>query len=327
VFDDAVGDNLTGNAGTDWFFAKRTTPGLDNVTPATGETVTTPGAPPAPLLAQGGARVEDGSLAALTQAQLAPIVEEAQARWIGAGLSREQQTLLASLTWQIADLDAATLGLTVGNTITIDLTAAGYGWFVDVTPVDEAEFHFVRGLAQWIADGHSPAFGQMDLLTTVMHEIGHVLGYDDQSALRLGSGQAQRHSANLMTETLPTGVRRALLTDLVSSGASDPSTASNSPVRSFLSSPGGRSLLDSFTGLWGGSLGQGHAAPTMPRISVTPVIDWTDRDEADSRQKKSVLGASPQKASWLQRFLLQMGQDDVKPHDHGIEVVLPGKKK
>jgi hypothetical protein len=65
----------------------------------------------------------------------------------------------------------------------------------------------------------------------------------------------------------------------------------------------------------------------MPRTSVTPVIDWTDKDEADSRQKKSALGASPQKASWLQRFLLQMGQDDVKLHDHGIEVVLPGKKK
>ena len=58
-----------------------------------------------------------------------------------------------------------------------------------------------------------------------------------------------------------------------------------------------------------------------------PVIDWTEADEHDSRQKKAALGASPQKVSWLQRFLFQMGQDDATPHDHGIEVVLPGKKK
>lgn len=85
VFDDTVGDNLNGNAGTDWFFAKRTAPNVDNVTPATGETVTTPGAPPAPLLAQGGARAEDGSFPALTNAQLGPIVEEA---WLSRFVSR-----------------------------------------------------------------------------------------------------------------------------------------------------------------------------------------------------------------------------------------------
>jgi hypothetical protein len=39
------------------------------------------------------------------------------------------------------------------------------------------------------------------------------------------------------------------------------------------------------------------------------------------------VGASAQNASWLQRFLFQLGRDEVKHHDHGIEVVLPGKKK
>jgi len=58
----------------------------------------------------------------------------------------------------------------------------------------------VKGLAQWIADSHSPAADHMDLLTTVLHELGHVLGYDDQ--------QAQQRHTMLMAETLPAGVRQ-----------------------------------------------------------------------------------------------------------------------
>src|SRR5262249_45412482 len=46
----------------------------------------------------------------------------------------------------------------------------------------------------------SPAEGRMDLLTVVMHELGHVLGYDD---LPVAS-----HPNDLMAENIPTGVRR-----------------------------------------------------------------------------------------------------------------------
>jgi len=82
-----------------------------------------------------------------------------------------------------------------------------------------------------------------------------------------------------------------------------------------------------FARAWGSNgTGNGSATPTKP-TTVNPVIDWTEIDEHDSRSKKSALCASPQKTSWLQRFLFQMGQDDATPHDHGIEVVLPGKKK
>jgi hypothetical protein len=101
-----------------------------------------------PLLAADGVAVEVEGAAALTAQQLAPIMEVAQARWTASGLTAEQAAALATVQVTIADLDGATLGLTSGTTITIDPTAAGYGWFLDVTPVDDAEFHFVRGLAQ-----------------------------------------------------------------------------------------------------------------------------------------------------------------------------------
>jgi Ca2+-binding RTX toxin-like protein len=286
----------------------------------------------AQLQAAGGAHADEGSLAALTAPQLSPLVEDAKARWIASGLTTEQAATLASLHFTIADLDGATLGLTDGTSVLIDRTAAGYGWFIDPTPFTNEEFvnggsmvegrwsivsdssrlavHDSRftsaGEAPWqcFATPDSAAAGKMDLLTTVMHELGHVLGYDDHS---VHSPLTLDHST-LMTETLPTGVRRSLLTDTFSSVSSD-----HSPL----------------TTHHGCRLSQAPSVntPVTPQRTVMPVIDWTDVDAPREQHRISALGASAQKASWLQRFLLHMGADDAMPHDHGIEVVLPGKKK
>ena len=162
----------------------------------------------AALLAEGGALAENGSLPVLTDAQLAPIVDAAKAQWIAGGVTSEQAAALSSAHVTIANLDGVTLGQTQpalssvegGSNIQLDQTAAGHGWFIDATPQDNAEFHFVNGLSQWVADGHSPAAHHTDLFTVVMHELGHVLGLED----RRGQGP----KGTLMMETLPEGVRR-----------------------------------------------------------------------------------------------------------------------
>jgi len=229
-------------------------------------------------------------------AQLAPIVEEAKARWIASGLTEEQVSTLAAIQFSIIDLDGGTLGLTDGTSVLIDRTAAGYGWFIDPTPFTNEEFvnggsmvdgqwsiesdssqtvHDSRftsaGASPWQfnAKPDSAAAGRMDLLTTVMHELGHVLGYDDHS---VHSPLTIHHGCRL---------------------SQAPSV--NTPV--------------------------------TPQRTVMPVIDWTDVDAPREQHRISALVASAQKASWLQRFLLHMGTDDAQHHDHGIEVVLPGKKK
>ena len=51
----------------------------------------------------------------------------------------------------------------------IDDDGAGFGWFLDATPLDDLEFAS--------NDGDRPA--GIDLLTVVMHELGHVVGLDD----------------------------------------------------------------------------------------------------------------------------------------------------
>jgi hypothetical protein len=50
------------------------------------------------------------------------------------------------------------------------------------------------------ADASSPAFGHVDLLTVVTHELGHVLGFASVNPM------LQAH--DWMTETLATGIRR-----------------------------------------------------------------------------------------------------------------------
>jgi hypothetical protein len=83
---------------------------------------------------------------------------------------------LNSVRFEIADLNGLALGETIGTTVLIDINAAGYGWFIDTTPSDDSEFKRNNGDGEMLATASSLAYGDMDLLTVVMHELGHVLG-------------------------------------------------------------------------------------------------------------------------------------------------------
>jgi hypothetical protein len=110
------------------------------------------------------------------------LFSEALARWQAVGADI---TSLADVSVQIADLGGTTLGLSSGNTIWLDANAAGWGWFVDATPNDDSEF---------TTRGDQGEQGKIDLLTVLMHEMGHLLG--------LG------HSATgIMDDSLTTGTR------------------------------------------------------------------------------------------------------------------------
>jgi hypothetical protein len=84
----------------------------------------------------------------------------------------------------------------VGKTVDSDRDAAGYGWFADPTPADDGEFADLLGAHTLAARKESPTANRVDLLTTVMHELGHVLGYDDVTV-----------ADDLMSVMLPLGTR------------------------------------------------------------------------------------------------------------------------
>ncbi|MCL5281932.1 MAG: hypothetical protein M1376_18715 [Planctomycetes bacterium] len=157
-----------------------------------------------------GPGVEPG--ASLSADALMPVVGEAIDRWASTlNLDAAQRALLGSVSFQIADLGGLILGETQGITVLIDTDAAGYGWFVDTTPDDDAEFRTTGGDGALVAKLSSQAAGKVDLLTAVMHEFGHVLGFVDLDA--------GTDAADVMFKALTAGIRRTETEFLGETGA------------------------------------------------------------------------------------------------------------
>ncbi|MCA9067551.1 MAG: matrixin family metalloprotease, partial [Planctomycetaceae bacterium] len=132
----------------------------------------------------------------LRVSEVVPLFHEAVRRWDALTDRPIIERTLREVVVQIADLPDEQLGFAVQNSITIDLNAAGVGWFLDPTPGDEVEF-VERRDGEFRAHRRSEAHGGIDLLTVLMHELGHVLGFghsDDR--------------ADLMNDSLDPGVRR-----------------------------------------------------------------------------------------------------------------------
>ncbi|NJN52981.1 MAG: hypothetical protein HC809_15685 [Gammaproteobacteria bacterium] len=60
----------------------------------------------------------------------------------------------------------------------IDVDAAGNGWFVDATPLDDSEYGVFGYGGSADALAGTDAASLIDLLTTILHEQGHLLGLD-----------------------------------------------------------------------------------------------------------------------------------------------------
>jgi hypothetical protein len=147
---------------------------------------------------------------AISNAELQSTVQEALALLHADGISPALLQSLASATYTLAELPPGVLGETFvqSNTVEISADAAGYGWYVDSTSDDPAFG------ADGTAAADSPAARHEDLLTTVLHEMGHLAGQADVAYATTGS--------NLMDTVLPLGTRRLDALDLIfASGAVD----------------------------------------------------------------------------------------------------------
>lgn len=130
------------------------------------------------------ASAESGPQAALSEAELAPIVAEAIRRWQQAlGLSEQVVEALRATTFHVADLDGLVLGLADDGEVWIDASAAGHGWFIDATPADDLEFRRPLAGGPLAAAPRSDAADDLDLLSAVTHELGHLLGVDPHQTL------------------------------------------------------------------------------------------------------------------------------------------------
>jgi hypothetical protein len=134
----------------------------------------------------------------VTEEEIQGMLAAAIQRWVASGLAGEQLNLMRGAEVRVRDLGGDLLGLAGGGTITLDDNAAGHGWFADPTPLEDEEFRAADHVFAALADG--PAAGRMDMLTVLMHELGHLAGLDDIDP----AGASDR----LMTESLPADIRR-----------------------------------------------------------------------------------------------------------------------
>ena len=131
---------------------------------------------------------------ALTQAELAPVVAEAKAIWqMALGPQATELALLNGITIDIGQLPEGMIGATQGSLITIDATAAGWGWNYDTSA---AAYHTTVHPGVLTAGQGEHAASEMDLLSTVLHEMGNAMGF------------AEDHGEDVTGDTIAAGTRR-----------------------------------------------------------------------------------------------------------------------
>ena len=116
----------------------------------------------------------NGSAGNLSDAELAVVLDAAIAAWIAAGADL---AALSGITVELATLDGVILAEESRGHLRIDVDAAGWGWHLD--------------------PGSAVPGDRIDLLSVLLHEIGHVLGFD-------------HHSTGLMVGTIESGTRAVL---------------------------------------------------------------------------------------------------------------------
>jgi hypothetical protein len=155
--------------------------------------VSGPFAPLQDLLAAGGEG--PGGAAPLSADQLQAAVSGALARLSAAGADPGLVQALGSASYGVGQLPPGVLGETDVATrqVLLSADAAGYGWFVDGTPLQDEEFAPGAPGSPLVALPGSAAAGKEDLLTAVLHEMGHLAGSPDggaglmEGALTLGT--------------------------------------------------------------------------------------------------------------------------------------------
>jgi hypothetical protein len=179
--------------------------------------------------------IDDG---VLSQSELDFIVAAAIARWEAAGATPEQIAAMRAVAISVTDLGGLQLGASNAGSIMLDDNAAGWNWFIDSTPGDDAEFSG-SGTQLVAIDKNGVAGTRIDLLTVVMHELGHQIGLSDITA----AGEADE----LMYGTINAGERRL-------PGSDDAAQGGNAPVNGGLALneitigtiPGGQTVTITF---------------------------------------------------------------------------------
>ena len=263
----------------------------------------------------------------ITQDELDSIVVAAKQLWTTAlGAGDPRLALLDQVTVLAGNLPSGMLGETSGAQIVIDRTAQGWGWFVDPTPLDNQEFAISLGNGVFVASAASAASGRMDLLSTVLHELGNAMGFaedtgQDVAGMTLQAGERRVPVEGTQPSAAPNGPGVATPTtderatpraDLSALMALWPTTLPSTDVPAFISDGGGKPTTSRDLGT--GSLDNEPTGDTKLKI------DWT-RNRASFMEK---IASSNQTPDWQDGFLNHLGKDGLERNPNAALKLRPG---
>ena len=188
--------------------------------------------------------------------------------WESTGLTPRQIAALDNIVYQVAPLAGGAVGTEGGGSVTISPDAAQYGWFVDATPTTNEEYSAVSATSFVARTGD--AAGGVDLLTTLLHEQGHVLG--------LGH---LLNSNDVMSATIKEGVRR-----LPSANEAAGSVPATNPATTDYLTPEETGDPDSL-----GSRGANYNRVVADKTSSNGIVNYVDVNADASPNINIVLGA------------------------------------
>lgn len=187
----------------------------------------------------------DAQPVSLSQAELDAVTAVARERWQETGLTSDQVARLRAMKFEVAELSGLRVGEADGDQIRVDADAGGNGWFIG-TGEDLFANHVSATRAY--SDGSKAPAGHLDLLTAILHEMGHALGLNDT--------YAERDRDNLMYGFLTRGERRVPVTGQGAGAAPDQSSTPH-----FLSTPVNI-----------GTLPAGKSVKVVFSVTVGPII-------------------------------------------------------
>jgi VCBS repeat-containing protein len=138
----------------------------------------------------------------LSQSDIDALISVAKQVWLDAGALANA---FDGLSLSVSDLPTGIAAWTQERAITLDASGAGWGWYLDASPLDGNEFAVADAANAWHvneADSDNPAASHLDLLTVLIHELGHVV------KLSHTAGQT-----DAMSQYLAPGQRRLLSSD------------------------------------------------------------------------------------------------------------------